>query len=237
MSDQKIFAYDDYQVFDYLASQIKPGIGPVGWVKIFMKTKNGIIFDEGQNLVIAQGREFIAQKISNCITYSTGSRVDWRSYMISHFAVGKGGSYIDTGGNVVLNGPFITDTRLIDPINLGVAGYLTEPSTLVTSVKPITASSGSVILEPQSFTGGGVTSSYYTKIKCTCIISNTEPVSLSPGQYVKIDEAGLYFTLPSPTPPSIPLTFSDAHLFAHICFAPKYKEKETTITLEWYILC
>ena len=29
---------------------------------------------------------------------------------------------------------------------------------------------------------------------------------------------------------------STAKLFSHICFAPKWKEKESVLTIQWYIL-
>ena len=47
-----------------------------------------------------------------------------------------------------------------------------------------------------------------------------------------MSEAGLYFVNEA-------LADGDTnkvHMFAHICFAPKYKELESTLTIFWYIL-
>lgn len=221
--------YDQVAIFDKLEQQIRKGIGPLGFVRIFLQTKNGLIYDEGFNLVVAQGREFVAQKIFGSYVYSGGSRTDWTNYKISHFAVGSGGSTIGGGGTVTLNGPYICDTRLLTATSLGTAGYLTEPGGTTLCVKPITASGGSIYLEPQSFSGGG-SCTYYTKMKCTCIVPSGEPTSLPAGGTTRIDEAGLYFVQNAGVGPT-------TNLFAHICFAPKWKEKESTLTIEWYILC
>ena len=76
------------------------------------------------------------------------------------------------------------------------------------------------------------------KIKNTCIIPAGEPYDLGIGESVKIDEAGLYFVLNSAVDPdNDPPIYSNPKLFAHICFAPKWKEKESQLTIIWYILC
>jgi hypothetical protein len=242
--DQQITVYDNYKVlddnviFNKLANQLKNGsVGPVGWVKITLQTKNGIVYDEGQNLVVAQGREFVAEKIFDTIS-KVGSVdiVDYRSHIVSHFAVGEGGTNV-SGSAVTLLGPYICDTQLLSAIDLGAGlGYLEEKGSGVdNAIKPIMASDGDLWLESQDFSGGLDTCTRYTKVKCTCIVASGEPTSLLTGESKRIDEAGLYFTVPSGTTP--PITYSDPYLFAHICFAPKWKEKESTLTIEWYILC
>jgi hypothetical protein len=103
--------------------------------------------------------------------------------------------------------------------SLGGVGYLTETdSGVLTAVKPITTK----YLESVSYLrpDGSLNCAAYTKMKCTCIVSDNEPSGTT-----KIDEAGLYF-----------VSGSTAKLFSHICFAPKWKEKESTLTIEWYIL-
>lgn len=227
MLDQNIVLSEEYKIFDMLAHKINHETrGPVGWVQIFLQTKNGLIYDEGPNLVIAQGREFVAQRIFNSYAYSGGSRPNWTSYVLSHFAVGSGGSVVaGSPPSVTLNGPYICDTGLITATSLGIAGYLTEPGGTTLAVKPVTASSGSAYLESTGYSGGGTSCTYYTKMKCTCIIPSGEPSSLPAGGTTKIDEAGLYF-----------VSGSTAKLFSHICFAPKWKEKESTLTIQWYIL-
>ena len=228
MPDQIVYLSEDYKIFDRLAYNLKQGMrGPLGWVQIFLQTKNGLIYDEGWNLVVSQGREFVAQRIFNSCVYFGGSSVDWRSYVLSHFAVGSGGSTINDD-IFTPNGPFICDTGLITPISLGIASYLTEPdSGILTAVKPIvdplSSPPGTAYLELVSYGNGEC--SNYTKMKCTCVIPSGEPTSLDWGESIKIDEAGLYF-----------VSGSNANLFSHICFAPKWKEKEGVLTIQWYIL-
>jgi len=239
LNNNEVFVKDDYVIFDKLALEMKkrPGRGPIGWVQIFLQTKNGLVYDEGSNLVSARGREFVAQKLFDCNTYVGGTRTDWRKHLVSHFAVGSGGSTV-SGGTVTLLGPYICDTQLIQGIDLGISGYLTEPGGTITAVKPITSDFGSTVLEVQSYSGGIVSCDYYTKIKNTCIVPSGEPFDLNPGESVKIDETGLYFVLNSAANPyTDPPIYSDPQLFAHICFAPKWKEKESSLTIIWYILC
>jgi len=225
--EQNLMISEEYKIFDMLEHKMRQGArGPLGWVQIFLQTKKGLIYDEGPNLVVAQGREYVAQRVFNSYAYSGGSRPDWTSYVLSHFAVGSGGSLVaGSPPSVTLNGPYICDTGLITATSLGIGGYLTEPGGTVLAVKAITASSGTKYLESVSYTGGGTSCSYYTKMKCTCIIPNGEPSSLAPGGTTKIDEAGLYF-----------VSGSTPKLFSHICFAPKWKEKESVLTIQWYIL-
>jgi hypothetical protein len=227
--DHNIVLSEEYRIFDKLAKMMDHGMrGPIGWVQMFLQTKSGLIYDEGWNLVVAQGREYVAQRVFNSYAYSGGSRPNWTSHVISHFAVGSGGSIVSGApSTVTLNGPYICDTGLLAPTSLGIGGYLTEPGGTSLAVKPISASSGSAYLESVSYSGGSTLCSNYTKMKCTCIIPNGEPSSLAPGGTTKIDEAGLYFVVPAATTPL---------LFSHICFAPKWKEKESTFTLQWYIL-
>lgn len=227
MLEHNLMVSEEYKIFDRLENEMRRGArGPLGWVQIFLQTKKGLIYDEGWNLVVAQGREFAAQRIFNSYAYSGGSRPDWTAYVLSHFAVGSGGATIaGSPPAVTLNGPYICDTALISATQLGVAGYLTEPGGTTLAVKPITASGGSKNLEAVAYSGGGTSCSYYTKMKCTCIIPAGEPTSLAAGASTKIDEAGLYFVSGSTT-----------KLFSHICFAPKWKEKESIMTIQWYIL-
>jgi hypothetical protein len=242
---------DDYQIFDILANkQQRLKTGPLGFVKIFLKHKDGtLIYDEGFNLVIGQGREFIAQKISNCILTGdeTGPRSsDWTNYAVTHFGVGSNGSIINTDNSIDLRSPNITDVSLYNAISLGVNTYLIESggnniigsvSSTANAIKPIIQDGGSVVLYPQKYYSVPNDTSFYTtnytQIKYTCRLSggvSGEPQSLLSGRAQKIDEAGLYFV------DSLG-TGTNANLFAHICFAPKWKEKESDFKIEWYILC
>ena len=233
MSDSIVISHnEDYKIFDSLINKKKKQIipGPIGWVKVYLNSKK--VF-EGSNIIVAQGREFVAQKIFNINNKEDNTlRPDYRNHNLSHFAIGSGGATV-SGDSITLNGPEITDTYLSEPISLGDSSYLDEPSnytatgedplvhTYQESVKPITTHGG-LFLEPVDYN----TSEYYTKVKCTCVIPAGEPGILDPNASVEISEAGLY---------SVHNT--DVKMFAHICFPPKWKEKESSITIYWYILC
>ena len=211
---------DEYQIYDRLARYRKQKsiIGPVGWVRAFLNDK--LVVDK-PNLVVAQGREFVAQKTFNLIDMETGQRTDYRDFVIDHFGIGSGGSTI-SNGEVTLNGPQICDTSLYSTIAFSDSGtYLTEPDGTQYALKSIT-SDGSIYLEPGELCSPD---DYYTKVKCTCKVVSGEPTTLADGDSIKIDEAALYFT-----------NGTTAKMFSHICFAPKWKEKESEFVLVWYIL-
>ena len=210
-------------------------MGPVGWVQMRYK---GILEDLGFNLVVAQGREFAAQKLFNTISYDGGTvPVDMRDRYISHFAIGGGGATC-SGDTFVLTGPTVCDTHLYKAITLGSSSYLNEPHVFTQdgvfyyqdAVKLITASGGSTYLESVTYTGGSGCS-YYTRVKNTCIIPSGEPQGLDPGASVPVSEAGLYMVEPDNGS-----YFDTALLFAHICFPPKWKEKESELQIIWYVL-
>ena len=209
---------DDLQVFDKLL-KLKPKYpGPVGWVFTYLKNK---YYNEGPNLVVAQGREFAVQRLFGL---SNGATSDWTGYKVSHFAVGSGGANI-IEGTVDLIGPCICDTKLYSPINLGDSSYLQENSSGDTGiVKPITTD-GSLVTEVVSYDAEGgdcaTSCAYYTKMKCDCVINANEPTST-----VQINEAGLYF-----------VSGTDARMFAHITFSPKFKDPDDVFKIIWYILC
>lgn len=229
MLNDKLTVIEEFKIFDNLAHQMKKGaVGPLGWVQIYLQSKNGLIFDEGPNLISAQGREFVAQKVFHSCATDVGYRDNWTDYVLSHFALGDGGTSISgTPPSIQLNGPYICDTSLISAVSLDGASYLTEPgpSQIPMCVKPIVSGGGSTHLVSYGYSGGGSTCTYYTKMKCTCIIPAGEPGNLSVGEAIKFDEAALYF-----------VSGVDAKLFSHICFPPKWKEKESILTIQWYIL-
>jgi len=229
----KIVINDDYKIFDNLANfaRKEKHIGPVGFVRVFeTKAEEKKLHYEGSNLVVGQGRYFVAQKIFNV----SDGLTDYRNYVISHFAVGAGGASV-TGDNVVLLGPHICDTHLYRPISL--SSTHNEPgnfdnSALPNEQKPIFNSMGAVkpinevSLMMEEFEDGGVSCSYKTKVKCECIVAAGEPPVLAINGYVPISEAGLYL-----------VSGNSVKMFAHVCFPPKYKELESILTIDWYILC
>lgn len=234
MNNNKILMTDEYRIFDKLAGAKSKLTGPLGWVRIYLQDK---LVEDRPNLVVAHGREFVAQKLFNLIDYDTGQRTDWTNHKVSHFAIGSGGSVVN-GEDVTLLGPNPCDSHLYKTISLGNVNYLPEPYVYdldvgedpldiyknTYAVKPITEDNGSIFLESSLYDEGAC--EYYTKVRCTCIIPSGEPQNLSPGESVQISEASLYF-----------INGNDAQIFSHVCFPPKYKAKEDTITILWYILC
>jgi hypothetical protein len=214
--DQLITHSDDHKIFDYLASQKNPFIR--GWVRLFL---DNVKVDEGSNLVVGRGREFTAQRLFNVRMTDAGSnRTDWRGWTLTSFGVGSGGASI-TGGNPVISDVTLNDSRLFTAISLN-SSYATESGSSTTGVvKPI-SNGGSVVLMDGGYTPG----THFSKVKCTCVVAAGEPTSLVPGSSVQISEAALYAT-----------SGSSNVIFSHICFAPKWKELESVLTIEWYIIC
>jgi hypothetical protein len=232
VSEHVIVHRDNYQIFDRLADYKRkhPKLGPLGWVEVFLNSKK---VHKGPNLVSSLGREFVAQKIFDAIGFEGGSRPDLRGHILSHFAVGSGGASVGAGNTVTLLGPYICDLHLNEPIQLGNTAYLDEPSNydagdgihvFTDSVKAITTD-GEVVLESEDYSGD-VDCTNYTKVKCVCKVPAGEPSGILSGESVQISEAGLYL-----------VNGTDVKLFSHICFPPKWKEKESDLTINWYILC
>jgi len=213
-----IILKDDHKIFDYLASQPNPFVK--GWVRMYMHKKmsnRGKPVVEGNNLVVGKGREFSAQRLFHT---DNGSPNNWKDYVITGFGIGSGGASI-ADGEPVLNDATLDDSGLFDPIILNES-YNSEQSSGTTGViKPITTDGSVELME-----GGYGSNDYYSKVKCTCVIKDGEPTFLDPGESQQISEAGLYAT-----------AGSDNILFSHICFTPKWKENESIITIEWYIIC
>ena len=176
--NEHILVQDDYKIFDRLIEQQKltPKIGPIGWVRAYIQKKNEEkkLFFEGQNMIVAQGRNFVAQKIFSLA--ETGN--DLRDYKISHFSVGSGGASV-SGDDVTLLGPHICDTYLNKPIGLGsthnepgvydnsaLSDELKDLYTSYGAVKPI----DSITLVTEEYDETGITCSYKTKVKCECTV-------------------------------------------------------------------
>lgn len=234
-NNQKIILSDEYKIFDQLVKENrqKPKAGPLGWVRAYMQGKNDLtrkLFFEGPNMVVAQGRYFVAQKI-----FGVGdTEANYTGYKVSHFGVGAGGATAQ-GDSVTLLGPHICDNTMYKPIKLG--GTHNEPviydnSALDDDLKGLYSSYGAlkpiktVTLVSEDYEDGERECSYKSKVKCECVVGPGEPPALTVNGYVPISEAGLYF-----------VSGATAKMFAHVCFPPKYKELDSTITIDWFILC
>ena len=216
MKTNNLICEEDFKIFDSLISKTNPFAK--GFVRIYKQNKTNpseLIF-EGYNLITGIGREFSAQRLF----YKQSLTNDFKDYNITSFGIGSGGASISSGSVVVVD-PTIDDIGLNSPVFLNSA-YLTETSSGTAGiVKPI-ITGGSITLQD----GGYGSGTYYSKVKCTCLVNINEPTNISAGESVQISEAGLYFT-----------SGTTSKLFSHICFTPKWKELESALTIEWYIIC
>lgn len=233
---------DDYKIIDKLHASQSTAPGPKGWVQMYIHnnpTELGYACVDKSNLIVAKGREFVAQKLFELATTEDATtRPEFFNYKISHFSIGGAGAIVNTD-DITLSGPLLSDSHIYKPIGLGNEIYLNEPSNYTdptnpvysyeNSVKPI-ATHGAMELIAVQYDDSP---DYYSTIKCSCTIPAGEPSILNPGESVSISEAGLYMVNSSlaDTDPN------KAHLFAHVCFSPKWVELESTITINWYILC
>src|SRR6056297_504773 len=157
-----IILEDDHRIFDRLASQKNPFVK--GWVRLFLKNMNSKneFLEEGPNLVVGTGREFSAQRLFDT---NTGSGNDWRNYIINSSGVGSGGATI-SDATPVINDATLNDNGLFTPVTLNTSYHAESNSGTDGVVKPITTD-GSIEL----MGGGYGDSTYYSKVKCTCVVN------------------------------------------------------------------
>ncbi len=198
-----------------------------GVVRLF---ENGKLIGEClENLVVAKGRKFVAQRLFGTRHPSDEPVFDWE---ISHFGIGSGGATI-AGSIVNLVGPEVCDLDMNAPI-----AFSGNPANNIHLASPGDTSRGilsvghaikriaqtDIILTPNLNCAYGPTFSY---VRSFCVKAISEPNYLvNENDYVMINESGLYITDGTST-----------QMFAHICFPPKYVEKKSEFVIEWYILC
>jgi hypothetical protein len=228
----KITHIDKYNVSDVVQdsrlmnSLFRPNYGVKGLV--YRILKDGIVVDGGlQNMVVANGRRFVAQHIVG--TKATTDPTDLTGYVVSHFGIGSGG-VTWVGSTPSLNGPAVCDLDLTTPIPFSDANvsYLTSPAEGEADAyvcKAITTG-GSIEIVENTDLASCLTPYYFTWIKFTCLKDAGEPTHAVAGASVQISESALYYVSGTTT-----------HMFAHICFYPKWVEKESQFTIEWYVLC
>jgi hypothetical protein len=234
----KITHQDILEINDFLSKNPpKKNVRTIGIARI---KKDGVIDLNGtpdgwiRNMTIATGREFAAQAVFK--KYSPSSLFgNVTNYKVDGFGIGSGGS-TESGGVITLLGPALGDKGLYTPIPINNSCLTALDDDGVSHdyiVKLIESTgaggqAGSITFEVSNnieFTG--LPDDYYTVVKCSCFVDNTEPSYLVGGESVQISEAMLFFTSSTNTNPKP---------FAHICFAPKWLEKESTIEIEWFVL-
>lgn len=242
---QSITHYDMISIRDVLSktsrfeNQLKYKSPFLGLVRIF---ENDVLNTDSTedgwltNMTIATGREFVAQSV---FKKNSSSSIfgDISAYKVDSFGIGSGGSTLDVNSNVTLNGPALCDIGLYHPIaiNSQCISAIDNAGQIVNNVVKGIESigpgdvSGSITFEkPLSSDFQECSLDYFTVVKNVCVIDGQEPTFLNPGDSVKVDEAMLFLTSPTGTNP---------RPFAHICFAPKYVELETSFKIEWYVIC
>jgi hypothetical protein len=191
----------------------------VNMVNLFV---NDELVESTHNLVVYKGREFAVQKVLNV---STGAPSDLRSYNITHFAIGSGGTESDN--LTALVGPLDNDYSIYKGIQLSQSNttYLSytdqQGNTINYGAKPITLDGGGIEIIQDTVTGS------YTTAKVTLII---DP-SLSDDNLTStflLSEAALFYVDNSNN--------QVKGLFAHVCFSGKYIDPTDKVKIEWYLL-
>ena len=104
-------AYTHLSKTEIIKHVLKPGTR--GFAKYTIFNKDGMAKEGGRpNLVLLQGREFLAQKLSGV---PQSSDVDQRDYEIRYFGFGKGGAQEGTSTVPNKMGPFDDDSGLYAP--------------------------------------------------------------------------------------------------------------------------
>ena len=227
--DNSLIVHDLYNIITEKKKQTSPFLG---LVRIF---ENGVLNTDQSsdgwltNMTIAKGREFAAQSIFR--KFNAASTIgDVTTFKVDSFGIGSGGSEIDMDNNITLLGPSVCDVDLYTPIKINT-NAIPNSIGVVEVVKKIEVVGpgnlvGSIVSEISTNSEYSACADYYTIVKCMCVIDSQEPTYLNPGDVVKIDEAMLYATS----------TNNQVIPFAHICFAPKFIEKESVFTVEWYVI-
>ncbi len=234
--------HDKFNIHDVInkKQQVSPFLG---LVRIFENGKlNTDQSPDGwlTNMTIAKGREFAALKLFNKTKTISSSIVrgisspytlDFSTFSIDSFGIGSGGTHFETNNTIHLNGPSVCDHDLYTPIAINT-NALTNSDGVSYVVKQIENPNDIEVIISNS-TEYNDCKAYYTVVKCICTVTALEPTYLTAGQTVKVDEAMLYSTS---SDPSITDPTKRVVPFAHICFEPKYIEKESIFVIEWYVI-
>jgi len=162
----------------------------IGKPKVY-DLKTGELLADEENLVVLNGREFMAQKIANLANPSQ----DLRNYEIRYFGIGSGGA---EGTNA--EDPQDNDSDLAQPAKFSTTGISTSSNDyryiadgylkrIMSTAKDASGSIQIVLEEHEVNTSSGqITIEKYTAIKFTLIIEENEP-AIKPFTF---NEAGLY---------------------------------------------
>lgn len=197
-----------------------------------------LVLDYTGNLTVGVGREFVAGRLFDFEDYKiegVASGTDIKNHSISHWGFGSGGTTMSEGF-INLTGPSPCDNDLYEPIEMDNRDEnLDSPTLGIENVlKPILNENKSVIQ-----TADIEDCTIYSYVKIIIGIQPNEPSYLGSDEVLKIDEAALFSTNYQylSTLPGFDYDDVVARQFAHLCFKPKYIEKDSEFYLEWVILC
>ena len=214
---------------------------------VFIEDSAGNVIDT-PNLVLLQGREFLAQMIARI---APSDAKNYLHYKVAYFGVGSGGA--DTAATPSKIGPYDNDTSLGERRQIASPNTVDPEYTYLDGgyLKKITADEGRVelITEDHTFTinNESKTVQAYTTIKYTMYIRADEMLKLNNTSFA-FNEAGLFAVQydSNPTLSGIPAR-SNVDIEASrytpnkICFArfttqTKWIEPNDSLKITWYIL-
>ena len=182
--DSKVLQPDDYVKSNSgIIVKRKPVIGKP---KVY-DLKTGKLLADEENLVVLDGREFLAQKFIN----KPNPSVDLRPYEIRYFGIGSGGA-----SGTVTSDPQDTDSDLATPAKFSTEGINTSANDYKYIdngyLKKIESDGGSIDIVLETLEVNTATNQTevqkYTTIKFTLYVLENEPAQ----KPFTFNEAGLY---------------------------------------------
>jgi len=232
---EKIIHHDIYNIKTTNTSPF------VGLVRIY---QNGVLNTDQSpdgwltNMTVASGRQLAAQRLFGFTADLTGHpSFDSSYYLVDSFGIGSGGTSFSSTGDLEFLGPKLCDDDLNTALAIntsaksnfrGTANVVKKIKSSKTGDSSLTGKITTILAASSEYTE--CPNKYRTIVKCECIIEPGEPISALSGTAVKIDEAVLYSTNQTTGGSDIAIPF------AHICFAPKFLEADSILTIEWHVI-
>ena len=195
----------------------------------------GNLLAEEENLVVLEGREFLAQKLMGL---PSDGGTDLTQYNITYFGVGEGGTA--GGANPTTIGPYDLDSDLAakvlftntsSEISSGVNGYKYIDSGALKAIAPDDGTGGAIEIIQEEHTVNTATDtlvvSKFTSIKFTLKLDIAEPAN----KPFRFNEAGLYAVEHIGGIPT-----NNKVLFARFTTLDKYLDTNDGIIIEWHVL-
>jgi len=222
---------------------VSPGSGLDKSVRGYVVIENEKGERRGENLVVLNGREFLAEKFADL---DGPAPATYANYKIRYFGIGSGGAEDDSNGDpVIKKGPYSNDADLYEPVHFQSGnsadgtthidnGYLKEILSDSAEGAKIEILSDDHTIATES---GEQTVSAYTTIKFTMFINGDEPPSSE--RPFEFNEAGLW-AVEYDESTGKPVNNADGTtnkiLIAHFTTTSKFIEGSESVKIEWYIL-